>query len=323
MITRIFAVVAAFILVIPLLAISAKADTQLGSGNASFIVNPIILFDIPLEEGQYCGNPKYPQTQNFKLSLVGDTKFLNIRWNAKDPGGIERQIGVDCWLNCPANSNLQSNCAGFQACSYRGPTGDHACTVSAPVYNFNTDNRVVCRFFDPVLPLLDLVIDSRVFKTTDYEINTPPITITVGQPATAPIAVKSFGILENSYTNNITTLQSSQLVLVQGGFGNTENVTCGQVGSTFPRVTFLSAINAPFTVLSHNSVDTTSCTTDSQCSYLSDTGFSASCMQGKCWRRLDLNINAGVASLAEYNILGFIAIVAASVGIFFFARRKL
>lgn len=299
------------------------ADTQLGSGSTDFTVNPIFLSDIPLEKGQYCGNPSDPSTQNFRLSLVGDTSFLNVRWKAADPGGIEREIGVDCFMNCNATSDLLNNCAGYQSCSYKGPTGDHACSIQGPSYKYNADNRVVCRFYDPILPSLDLVIESRTFKTTDYSIDTPPITLTVGSPATVPIDVKSFGILENSYTNNMTALQSQQLVIVQNGFANTDTVSCGEVTRTFPSVNFLSSINIPFSILVHNSIDSTPCSTNSQCSYLDNAGYTAQCISSKCWKRLDLSINAGVASLPEYNIYGFILIIIASSVVFFAARKKL
>ncbi len=309
--------------VVSLSSLAIAQGTRLGSGSRDFTVNPIILFDIPLEEGDYCGNPSDPPTLNFKLGLNSDPNFLNIRWNAKDPGGIERQIGVDCWLNCPASSNLQANCAGFQTCSYRGPTGQHACSVQGPKYNFNSDNRVVCRFFDPIIPSLDLVIENRTFRTVDYEIGTPPITVTVGSPVTVPIDVKSFGILENSFTNNMSVLQGSSLVTVSNGFGNTDSVKCGEVGRTFPSVSFLSSANIPFSVLSHSSVDTTPCSSDSQCSYLEDDAFSGKCVAGACWKRLDITINAGVASLPEYGVPGFIFILLASSAVFFLARRRL
>jgi len=301
----------------------ALADTQLGSGSGQFTVNPIVLFDVPLAEGDYCGNPSAPPTQNFRLGLNSDPDNLNIRWSAKDPGGIERQIGVDCWLNCPATADPKNNCAGYQACSYRGPTGIGTCAIPGPNYNFNSDNGVICRFFDPILPSLDLVVENRTFRTVDYEVDTPPITVTVGSPVTVPIDVKSFGILENFFTNNITALQGSQLVYITNSYANTDQALCGDVVRTFPNIEFLSASSVPFSILSHSSVDPTPCSSSPQCGYLDNGPFTGQCVVGKCWKRLDITINAGVASLPEYNVFVFVFILFASSAIFFFARRKL
>lgn len=312
----------ASVLAFSISALAPAAAVQLGSGSKDFTVNPILLSDIPLEPGDYCGNPKYPQTQNFRLGLSTSPGFLNIRWNARDPGGIEREIGVDCWMNCPATSNLQANCAGFQACNYRGPTGKHACSIQGPSYKYSSDNSVVCRFFDPLLPLLDLDIESRFFKTVDYEVDTPPITITVGSPVTVPIDLKSFGIVNNSFAANMSALQNGQLVLIQNGVSNTPAASCGDTVRTFPSVSFLAATKVAFSILSHSSIDSTACSSDSQCSYLDNDAFKAQCVSGKCWKRLDISIDAGLASLSEYGIGIFILILVAATAVFFLARRK-
>ncbi|MBI4894189.1 MAG: hypothetical protein HY833_00420 [Candidatus Aenigmarchaeota archaeon] len=291
------------------------ADTTLGSGNTSFTVKPIILSEIPfdVDQNQYCGNPDRPQTQNFNLALVGDPNFLNIRWNAKDPGGIERQIGVNCWLNCAADPNqLLSDvnlCAGYQNCSYVGPTGDHSCSIQIPKYNFNAGNNATCRFYDTVLPSQGLVVENRSFYTVDYKVFTPSVSLTVGADATLPVDVKSFGILPGYYTNNLTALQNSQLVFINGPFANTANVRCGENGRTFPTIKFLSSGEIPFLILSRSSVDTTACMVDSECGYLSDGSAPGRCVSNVCWKSYDLSIQAGVASLPEYGIMGFAAII--------------
>lgn len=303
----------------------SNADTVLGSGNASFTVKPIILSEIPfdIDQNQYCGNPDRPQTQNFNLALVGDPGFLNVRWDAKDPGGIERQIGVNCWLNCVADPDqLLSNvnlCAGYQNCSYVGPTGDHSCSIQTPSYNFNSGNNVTCRFYDTLLPSQGLVVENRSFYTVDYEVFTPSVSLTVGTDAILPIDVKSFGILPNYYTNNLTALQNSQLVSVSGQFANTANVRCGENGRTFPNIKLLSSGEIPFLILSRSSVDTTVCTVDAECGYLSDGPAPGRCVSNVCWKSYDLSIQAGVASLPEYGIVGFAIIILIST--FLFARK--
>jgi hypothetical protein len=315
--------------ILPFLVLQpSSAQTELGSGNTSFTVKPIILEEIPFDvnQNQYCGNPNRPQTQNFNLALVGDPDFLNVRWIARDPGGIERQIGVDCWLDCPANPDqLLTNislCNGYQKCSYVGPTGDHSCSIQKPVYNFRSGNNVTCRFYDTILPSQGLVVENRTFFTVDYEIYTPTVTLTVGEDAILPIDVKSFGILPNYYTNNLTALQSGQLVLIKNSFSNTDTVKCGESGRTFPTLKFLSAGSVPFGIFSRSSIDTTTCLSDADCVYLSGSGTIGQCVSNVCWKRYDLNVLAGVASLPEYGFIGFLAILILS-SVLFASRRKL
>ncbi len=319
---------AAFIVSIVFLSSIVFAQgTQLGSGSTDFTVKPIQLLPPAFQDGDYCGNPKNPPTLNPNIALQSNPGFLNIRWNARDPGGIERTIGVDCWLNCPANATLllgdPSVCNGYQTCSFVGPTGDRACSLQQPSYDFKADNRVSCRFYDPILPSYGLVVEERSFRTIDYEVYTPPVTVTVGSPATTPIDVKSFGILQSYYVNNMTALQNQFLVYVKNGQAPTSTLKCGEAGRTFPSVTMLAAIKIPFTVLTKSSVDTNTCAFDSDCDYLDTATSQAVCMFDACWKRLDIDIDANVASLPEYPIHGFLMIVAASTAVFFLARRRM
>lgn len=324
---RTLALAAFFISVVSFSSLVLAQGTQLTEGTAGFEVTPVILNDIPFEEGQYCGNPNDPQTLNFKLALVGDPDFLNVRWDVRDPGGVERQIGTDCWLNCPRTSEevlasgpgASNVCNGYQTCSFTGPTGDHACSIQQPVYNFDSDNTVVCRFYDVIDPSQGLVAPNRTFKTVDFEVNVPPITVTVGAQVNLPVTVKSFGILPNSFTNNFTALNKQQLVNVKNGVGETDTAICGEVVQTFPSLFFLAADSVPFSILTHTSVDTTTCSSNLDCGYL---GQQAQCVQGVCWGRNDVTIVAELSSLPEYNIFGFVLIILVSSTVFFLARRK-
>jgi hypothetical protein len=143
--------------------------------------------------------------------------------------------------------------------------------------------------------------------------------LTVGTDAVLPIDVKSFGILPNYYTNNLTALQNSQLISISGPFASTASVRCGENGRTFPSIKFLSSGTIPFSILSRSSVDTTVCTVDGECSYLSDGSSPGRCVSNVCWKSYDLSIQAGVASLPEYGIAGFALIVLLSV--FLFVRK--
>lgn len=301
--------------------------TQLGSGSTDFEVRPIQLLPPAFQDGDYCGNPKNPPSLNPNMALQSNPGFLNVRWNARDPGGIERTIGVDCWLNCPASAlSLLSDpsvCAGYQTCSFVGPTGDRACSIQQPSYVSSADNNVSCRFYDPILPSYGLVVEQRTFKTIDYEVYTPPVTVTVGSPATTPIDVKSFGILDSYFFNNMSALQTPELVYLKNGYALTSTLKCGEVGRTFPSVTMLAATKVPFTILVKSSIDGTVCSTDSDCNYLDSPPNEARCVQGACWKRLDIDIDANIASLPEYPIHGFLLIVAASTAAVLLARRKM
>ena len=308
-----------------LVFVAFAQGTELGGGSASFEVRPIILEDIPLEAGDYCGNPAFPQTLNEKLGLsTSDEDFLNIRWNAQDPNGLERQIGIQCWLNCPVTNhdqivNSTSFCDGYQMCSFLGPTGPHACSVQDPTYN-STDNVVHCRFYDQIDENTGLDVQNRTFKTFDYEISTPPVTLTVGVPTVLPIVVKSFGLIETSYTNNISALTQTFLVNVQNPVSVSDTAFCGETVETFPSLMFLSAQEIPFSILSHGSADVETCTVDPDCAYL---GPDARCVNNLCWGRVDINIDAGVASLSEYHFPGFVFILLTASGLFFLSRRKM
>lgn len=301
---------------------------DLNPGDADFEVRPIALIDTPFDEGDYCGNPSEPGTLNRKLGLRATPGFLNIRWIAEDPAGIERNLGVDCWLvgsSCtvPAAVFVETpSVCSNEMCSFRGPTGEHACSIVDPDYEFNGENRVICRFFDLGDTTKTLESPDRKFKTADYVITVPPIAVTVGDDVRFPINVKSFGILPSFFTNNLTVLGNDGSVIVENGYKDTNKVTCGGITETIPLLKFLIAKNVVISILVHSSADEFSCSTSSQCAYLDNSPFTGVCQQNKCWSRSDIPINAAVTSLSEYNILGFVAIIVAAFAIILFSQRK-
>lgn len=311
-----------FALVVLISSSVAFAETVLNSGSGDFEVRPIILQDTIYQEGDYCGNPNNQSTMNFKLGLKSSPGFLNIRWVAEDPAGIERNLGVDCWMNCPASVDaIEGNpsiCNGYQSCTFNGPTGEHACSIIDPQYLFDADNRVACRFYDLLDPSLSLEVPERVFRTVDFDIQTSPVTITVGSETNLPVTVKSFSALQTHFTNNMTVLNNEDgLVLTENAVADTEQVTCGQTTQTIPSLNFLVAKSTTLSILVHESADGKACTFNLECSYLDNGPYTGVCQSNVCWKRLDVNVNAGALSLSEYNIVGIIAVVLASFFLFF------
>ena len=308
-----------------------------------FVVQPIVLGPVPYETGQYCGNPNDPSTLSNKLAFVGDPNFLNVRWVAEDPSGIKRQIGTDCWLNCPGaadpdsldlTKNLKFNisvCSNdgagiYQNCSYRGPTGDHACSMTDVAYKFNGNNTVVCRFFDPLKPAEGLAVPDRTFRVTDFTVNVQPIAVTVGASTTLPISVRSFGLLDAFYRNNLSAANLPWFVQLTNPVSDTAVAACGGTVETLPRVVFLSANTLGFTILVNGSNDKYACAPEGEnaaCNYLGLPSFGDNmCMHGRCMKKVEINIDASSNSLPEYGMPGFAALLALSSAVFFFARRK-
>lgn len=316
-----------FLVVVLLSSSAVIAQVILNPGSDAFFVRPINLEDTPFEEGDYCGNPDDEDTLNFKLGLKSSEGFLNIRWIAEDPAGIERNLGVDCWMNCPASPEQiaadPSVCSAYQSCSFRGPTGEHACSIIDPEYLYYADNKVSCRFYDLIDPSITLEAPERLFRTVDFDVQTSPLTLTIGAPASMVVAVKSFGILETQFTNNVSVLNNQDgLVFVTNGFADTESAICGQTVETIPSILFLLAKSADVSILTHGSVDETICSFDSECTYLDNGPFAGVCQNSVCWKRLDVEVDAGSLSLSEYNVAGFLAIVLSSFAVFAFAQRK-
>lgn len=308
-----------------LLMPSSEAQTQLGPGMAGFQVTPVILEDVPFDEGQYCGNPKDTATVNKKLALVGDADFLNVRWKVRDPQGAERQIGTQCWLNCPANSTgiitTPSLCNGYQVCNFTGPTGDHACSIQQPQYRYNDNNTVICRFYDVVDYGQGLESPNRTFRLVDMEVSVPPLTITVGSETTLPVSVKSFGILENSYLTNTSALNDAYLVSVKNAVGTTSPAKCGEVVQSYPSILFLAASRLPFSILTHNQLDNTVCSADDECNYLDSQGVDGACVNSMCWEDTQVNLEAGLASLPDFPFHLVFVIFGLAAAVVFAGRR--
>lgn len=283
------------------------AQTRLNSGQSTFIVQPILLEDVPDFTGLN------------KLGLTGDLTFLNIRWKAKDPGGIERDIGVECYLNCQnPGKDIDTNCRGIQKCSYLGPTGDHSCSILNPQYSFKNNNNVTCKFYDPRLPAIGfLPYPNRTFKPIDFQISSGKPTVTVGKSFPFPVNVLTKGMIRDKFNVNISALQNEFFVDIKNPQTSTEELKYDDIGRVFPTITYFISTKIPLMILARSSKDPVVCSNDNDCNYLNIGGFQSKCVSNQCWKRLDVEIDAGKASLPEYDLLGLVLILIFSAAVAF------
>ncbi len=307
--------------------------TSLDEGSAFFDLRPISLLDVPIEYGDYCVNPDGIEVQNTKLGLsTSDENYLNIKWNAIDKDGIENKIGVECWLNCQGtandiiNSTAEVNHCDNQnlgKCNFIGSTGTNFCTIINPNYTIS-DNEVKCRFYDQVDKNTGVHIETRNFKIIDYEIIIPTPVLTVGAHKTISLPVKSFGLLGTNFTNNITAFEKSHLVSIFRPRSITEVAYCGDVVESYPSINFLSTGKISFYIETHATQDNKLCILDNDCSYINTQNqfIESKCINNACWSRTSLSIEAGEASLPEYNFIGFLFIILFSSIVFYFKTKK-
>lgn len=311
-----------FLLFLLLVAI-ISAQTILQPGTTTFEVSPIIIQPPPID-GTYGGNPNLPSsllTPEHPLGLQGDLFYLNIIWNVSYADGEERDIGVDCYLNCPnPDEDIDTNCAGYQNCSYVGPTGLAFCTIVNPLYLFKQINNVTCKFYDPLFPTIQyLPYPNRSFRAVDLKVHADVASATVGKPFTLPISITSLGLLASSYTVNVTVVPSLGVnpdnIVIERSLSTTDEISYGEVGIVYPRILFLVSTGEPvtFQILTKSNIEPspaldTACLLSEDCSQL-DQGYGVSCIDSRCWCNYQLQIIAGNASLPDFGLFGLIQII--------------
>lgn len=308
-----------------LLTPAVLAQIVLNPGQTTFSVIPIILQNIPVDPkaGDYCGNPEKPETLVGTLGLRGEKILLNVRWNARTVTGDVTDIGVDCYLNCGnPGTNIDANCQTVQKCTYRGPTGLHSCTIQNPNYQLKDRNNATCKFFLLATPTIQLLpYPAKTFYLFDFSVSAPTVSTTVGQSLDFEVSVRNFGLFNDNFTVNVTPLQKANEIVIDRNVIVTEKLFCGEVGKVFPSVIMLFADTVPMTTQVKQTQDTNTCTTDSDCNYLSSVNAQGKCVQGLCVKRFDSTITAGVTTLPEFDLFGFLAIIF-SAFVIFFLRSK-
>ncbi len=306
-----------FILIV-LLFLKGVSAQELQPGETTFEIIPLGLE--PLPPGEDFTNT----TQT--LGLYGDLSYLNIKWSARYVDGKERVIGVECYLNCPnPGTNITTNCASYKIstnyCSYKALTGYGFCTIVKPGYLFKGQiNNVTCSFYDPSKPDIKfLPYPSRTFKPVDfYVFSTSTGSITVGESFVLPVNIRNLGLIIGNFTSNVSALIKPQLVFIENQIGQTETLKYNQIGRLYPKITFLSAEKINFKVLTKSNIDPTTCSISADCSYL---GTDAECIDGKCWKRITVEIDASMSSLPEFNWTGLLQIIALSTAVILLTSR--
>jgi hypothetical protein len=261
------------------------------------------------------------------LALYGDLSYLNVKWNASYLNNVEREIGIECYLNCPnPGDNITKNCAAYENltnyCSYKSLTGYGFCTIVKPGYLFKGQiNNVTCSFYDPANPTVNyLPYPNRTFKPINFDVYSALNgSVTVGKPFALPVNVRNLGLFAGNFTSNTSALVKPQLISIENPIGLIENLKYNNIGEIYSKVTFLSAEKINFKVLVKSNIDPSTCSISADCSYL---GSDAECIASKCWKRITVEINSGMSSLPEFNWTGLLQIIILSTVVVFFSKRK-
>lgn len=95
------------------------------------------------------------------LTFYGFPEYLNVFWEAYYPDNIQNEIAVSCWFNCDprkdsfcsANCEIdEEKCFSSQKCEpfpFIQLPGKGSCSVVNPNYNLYSDNKIICRIYDP------------------------------------------------------------------------------------------------------------------------------------------------------------------------------
>ncbi len=309
-----------WILIIFLLLPIAYASIILPPADAPFTVLPMILSS--------CSD--YTKTKQ-SLCLEGDLNYIAVKWDVRYPDESERNVGVKCFLNCAnPRDDIETNCASSQKCEYLGLVGQRSCTIPNPNYLINLPqgnvNNVTCMFYDPADPTIPFrPYPNRTFRPIDYSLSVSGITVNVGEQFNFPLSVIPLGLIPSTYTFNITEVSAPKALFIERSIASTEKLGYGDAGRFSPQMLFLVAplTNARVEVLTTANSDPITCTTDAHCSYLTD----GKCIiptgqpNGKCWKRLEIQLKSGKASLPEFDAFGFLQIMLIA-GVLLFVRRK-
>lgn len=302
------------------------AQILLPPTETEFTILPIILTPVQPSQPGSSGDPLGDSRGDFTgtsqlIALRGDFDYLSIRWNANYIDKSERNIGVRCYLNCPnPGDDIDANCGDFQKCDYLGLVGPRSCAIPNPDYKVDLPpketNTVACKFYDPAAPSVEfLPYPTRTFRPIDFSLSLSEVTATVGQAFNFPISVIPTGLIPGAYTFKVTELSQPNALFVERNIGFTEKLGYGQPGRFSPKITYLIAKPTNLEVLANANSDPIACSEDAKCGYLG----SSKCVDNKCWKKIDARLNAGKASLPEFDAFGFLQIMLIASGVLYFS----
>lgn len=211
------------------------AEIILPEAKINFFVSSIILDPV---EYDYTGSKQY-------LGILGDKNRLDIFWNVKYQPPIFQDIEVRCWLNCNITTAGEiEKCYGLQNCSYSGSIGLASCGISNPKYNYSTPNLILCRFSHPQYPGFEYTLSNgaypqRIFYPIRYTVSSVGGIYTVGSLISFPITFFSYSFLKTNYTAFLYLPQHRDEVYVDNSFNTTQILKYGEIGTVYPRLSFL------------------------------------------------------------------------------------
>jgi len=208
------------------------AFTVLQPGEATFTISPMVI--------DY-------------LKLTGEIDYLNVLWKARYWDLAERNISVECYLNCP---DPQAGCSAYQNCKYldypAGAAG--SCTIANPNYDLTPAaamadrastvlNKISCKFTDPKNPVITSGWVNKEFAPIAFYLEAPSaIALTAGDEFPLELVVKNLGILTDSYSVAVRSLASN--LIVSDGQATITNIKANETGRMRSVLLLLSTVEA-------------------------------------------------------------------------------
>jgi hypothetical protein len=301
---------------VALVLLSGFAHAEvLKPGEANFEILGIII------NGSSPGDDFTGTSQN--LALYGDLSYLNIKWIAHYADYIEREIGIDCYLNCPNPGNsIDTNCMAYKNstnyCNYTALTGYGFCTIVNPNYLFKKEmNSITCRFYDPArMDIKYLPYPNRTFYSTNFDIfATSNESVTVGKPIDLGLNIRNKGLLITNFTSNISAMLKPQFVVIENPVGQTGQLKYNQIGKLNPTITLLSAEKINFMVLTKSDIDPTDCSYE-------DCANGDLCIDNKCWTENLVSFSANESSLPDFGFTGLVQIMILSAAAILLIKKR-
>jgi len=259
-------VIFSFVTFIFLLHIALAEDLQPGEGG--FEILGIII--TPLQS-----NEDYTGT-NQVLGLFGDLSYLNIKWNAHYSDNIERDIGVDCYMNClNPGKDIQTNCQAQNTptnhCNYVSKTGYGFCTIVNPNYLYKDQlNNVTCRFYDPSKPQIKyLPYPNRTFYPfQSFVYTTYNSTITLGSAFILDLKIIYYGMIPTNFTSNVSILPNKEGIVlgkIENPIGYIGQLKYNDIGRVGPKIMILSSDKTDIDVLTRADTNPVICYSNGDC----------------------------------------------------------
>lgn len=291
----------------------ALSQVALPPASTEFFILPIIL--------SQCDD--FTNSKQF-LCLHGDASFLTISWTARYFDNAEENLGVTCYLNCKnPGDNIDVNCASSQKCDFVGLVGSRSCIIKDPNYQFTLppgqNNNVICKFYDPETSLPFVPFPERKFRPINFTLVLSSVTVNVGETFNFPLSVIPLGLIPSIYNFTIAEISETKVLSIEATKGATEKLSYGDPGRFSPRITQLAAKSTNVKVLATADKDPVTCSKNQDCTYLGD----AECVQNRCWLKLERSLEAGNASLPDFDVFGFLQIMMISVGVLIFGFKKI